>query len=507
MNVVYFNASKMQQNELKVDVEQVRNAIVQSLPITITTYTLPHEMEVYIADVLKCFLTELNQQQYMESLSYCITELVNNAKKANTKRIYFEEHKLDIFNRDDYEKGMSTFKADTLPHIKRYLKIQEQKGLYIKVTMQTINNQIKIEIRNNVELTVFEYRRMLDRIRKSMRYPTMEECMPHVLDDTEGAGLGLTIMMQVLRKNGLTEKNYQILCENGVTITRLILPLSTITQKNMEEITSALAKNVEVFPEFVENLAEDVEKIRNSEVLLSDVAILISRDLAVSGQIMHHANKIQPCSTIKDAVKLLGRSRIEQILVTMSQHPDCVVEENDSLKEIRIHAAQVAYYSYNLAKNFTGNEQFADECYLCGLVHDMGKYVFEASSDSIMDKIDELCEQKGISVDMCKKLLSGVNHGEVGSMLAQKWNFPSDVAEVVRFHHEPMNASSSVKSKAAVVYMADSLVHLGEHKMDVDQFDFEVLRMFAVTQQSQIYKLNEVLQASWDGINFVEEEA
>ncbi|WP_242457250.1 hypothetical protein [Treponema zioleckii] len=72
-------------------------AIRAGIPLSITTYTLPHEMEMYMEDVLTAFLQEMEQPQMIEYLKYCLNELITNAKKANTKRIYFKEKKLKYF--------------------------------------------------------------------------------------------------------------------------------------------------------------------------------------------------------------------------------------------------------------------------------------------------------------------------------------------------------------------------------------------------------------------------
>ena len=68
---------------IKIDQSKIRTAIQAGIPLSITTYTLPMEMAVYIEDILKAFLKELNQEQMFEGLSYCVKELTNNAKKAN----------------------------------------------------------------------------------------------------------------------------------------------------------------------------------------------------------------------------------------------------------------------------------------------------------------------------------------------------------------------------------------------------------------------------------------
>ena len=69
--------------KMAVDLEKIKMAIHSGIPLSITTYTLPREMETYMGDILSAFLTELDQQQMIQYLSYCLSELMTNAKKAN----------------------------------------------------------------------------------------------------------------------------------------------------------------------------------------------------------------------------------------------------------------------------------------------------------------------------------------------------------------------------------------------------------------------------------------
>ena len=158
---------------IKVDQEKVNLAIQTGIPLTVTTYTLPPEMEGYIVDILSVFLKQLNMDNLFEGLSYSVKELVNNAKKANTKRIYFALKNLNLNNRDDYAKGMENFKMDTINNIHYYLDEQRKQGYFIKIIFQMRNNKIKIEIRNRAELTVHEYKRIHDKITRAQIYSSV----------------------------------------------------------------------------------------------------------------------------------------------------------------------------------------------------------------------------------------------------------------------------------------------------------------------------------------------
>ena len=73
------------------DKEKIETSVQLHTPLEITTYTLPKNMEVYIQEVLSEFLTQCHQDHMIEYLKFCVGELLTNAKKANTKRVYFKE--------------------------------------------------------------------------------------------------------------------------------------------------------------------------------------------------------------------------------------------------------------------------------------------------------------------------------------------------------------------------------------------------------------------------------
>ena len=279
-----------QAKRVEVDRNKVRTAINAGIPLSLTTYTLPHEMEVYMDDILRAFLEELDQTQMIEYLSYCLSELITNAKKANTKRVYFKFKKLDITNQADYELGMKTFKDDTLNDINYFLGLQKKAGLYIRLILQYRNNKIKIEVRNNSDLTIFEYKRIHDKLSRAQQYTSVEQAMEQILDNSEGAGLGLVIMILMLEKIGLTEENFQVICENGETITRIILPLNSKTLEEINFISEEFVKVIDELPQFPENISTINRLLSNPDSKMSDIAMQISNDVSLSAELLKLVN-------------------------------------------------------------------------------------------------------------------------------------------------------------------------------------------------------------------------
>jgi hypothetical protein len=207
-----------------VDVDKVNQAIRAEVPLIMTTYTLPRKVEHYIEQVVAIFLDYVKQSRLKDNVIYCIQELVVNAKKANTKRVYFVDRGLDLNDQEDYERGMATFKDDTLNNINYYLDLQRRQGLYIKLILHLKGNIITIEVRNNSTITSGELERIQRRLAKAREFEDVEEALIQMLDDSEGSGLGLVMLVIMLKRLGLGSNSFDILRTSNETVARIIIP-------------------------------------------------------------------------------------------------------------------------------------------------------------------------------------------------------------------------------------------------------------------------------------------
>jgi hypothetical protein len=202
----------------------IKDAVCSHQPLVITTFTLPREIELWIETVLVLFLKEIKREEIKDYILYCVQELSVNAKKANTKRVYFLEQHLDITNLQDYVKGMKSFKRDTLTNIRHYLELQKKSGLYIKIILQMKKNTILIEVRNNVEIAEYEILRIKNKLLLAHQFNSLEEAMAEV-DDSEGSGLGLIILILMMKKLGFSRECLKVEKEDQETVASIRIPL------------------------------------------------------------------------------------------------------------------------------------------------------------------------------------------------------------------------------------------------------------------------------------------
>jgi hypothetical protein len=219
----------------------VRALIQSDQPITLTTYTFPRSTEQYMEQALSIFFEEVKQQEMADYVIYFVKELIGNAKKANSKRVYFAEKGLDIHKEEDYEEGMKTFKSDLLEKNEYYLSLQRKLKLYIKLKLWKKGEKIKIEVSNNARITAMEEERMISKIKIGKQYKALENIMTatDAIDDIEGSGLGLIILVLMMKKMGTAAEKIKIVKEDNETTIRVEMPISNYIKQKMKDAEEA----------------------------------------------------------------------------------------------------------------------------------------------------------------------------------------------------------------------------------------------------------------------------
>ncbi|MDR2729880.1 MAG: HDOD domain-containing protein [Treponema sp.] len=476
--------------ELVVDEEKIKKAIQSGIPLTITTYTLPHEIEVYIEEVIDVFLKQTNQIILKDYIIYCVQELVVNAKKANTKRVFFNERGLDINDPEDYRLGMIDFKNETISNIGYYLKLQKEQGLYIKLILQLKRNIIRIEIRNNVTTTLIEQMRIQDKLARSRQFSSLDDALSQVLDDSEGAGLGLVILVLMLKKIGLDDQAFSIKSNDNFTSANILIPLDEAMVENLDVLSDTIVANINNLPQFPENVIHIQKLISDPNSDMPIIARQISTDPALTADLLKIVNSAQymlskKVDNIFEAVKMIGIKGIKNLLYSYGTQK-VLGDDTADKKQLWEHSYRTAFYSYNLAKNFKNDRNLLDDVYVSGILHDMGKIVFSSAHPELLDKIKEFCLEKNLPSSTFENMAAGMNHAELGALIAEKWNFPDRLVASIRYHHDPSLAPAEYRDLVDSVYLANMFCEYEKGNIGFDQFESGPLDNFGLTAKKQI---------------------
>lgn len=476
--------------EMVVDQEKIKKAIQSGLPLTITTYTLPKEIEVYIEQVIDTFLRQMDQIKLKDYIVYCVQELVINAKKANTKRVYFMERGLNIDDQNDYEKGMANFKNDTLSNINHYLQLQKEKGLHIKIILQVKRDTILVEIRNNVKATKMEQLRIQDKVARSRQYDNLEDALSHLLDDSEGAGLGLVILVLMLKKIGLDDECFMVKTTDKETIASISIPLDQTMVENISVLSQEIVNNINSLPQFPENIMMIQKLINDPDSDMPSIARQISMDPALTADLLKIVNSAQymlakKVDNISEAVKMVGIKGIKNLLYSYGTQK-ILGDDTVDKKKLWEHSYKTAFYAYNLVKNFKHDNNLLDDVYVSGILHDMGKIIFSNVHPDLLERIKTFSVDKNLPSSTFENLSAGMNHAELGAKIAEKWNFPDKLIISIRYHHDPESAPADCKDLVDAVYIANMFCEYENKNITFDQIEPSSLRNYGLKNQKQV---------------------
>ncbi|MBL8018471.1 MAG: hypothetical protein JNM27_02300 [Leptospirales bacterium] len=145
-----------------------------------------------VRENLRSFLAKQGLRACAHIIETVLSELVQNALKANLKRSYFLENKLHI--KRDYAQGNQSFRKMLAEDSRGLIALAAKHRHEVRVTFR-LEKEILISVWNPA-IAVAER----ERIRKSL---TQKKIKPGSDELAEGAGMGLTMAAALLRSLGL----------------------------------------------------------------------------------------------------------------------------------------------------------------------------------------------------------------------------------------------------------------------------------------------------------------
>lgn len=132
------------------------------------------------------------------------------------------------------------------------------------------------------------------------------------------------------------------------------------------------------------------------------------------------------------------------------------------------HAIGSAQIAEALARR-TGCEEPA-QAYTAGLLHDIGKVVLDQYVTAAAPLFyRDIMETKEDVLSIERRLL-GMNHADVGTLLARRWSFPAPLTEAIQFHHKPDLCLGS-RALCAIVYLADVLMSRFHAGLEIERLE------------------------------------
>ena len=459
----------------------------------------------FISSVITKILARNNMVFLQDAIITILREIIVNAVKANSKRLYFSFQNLDMFEEEEYLQGMEGFKSfiiDNQEFVEEELKKSDYK---VVVYLKKFESGFSIHVQNNSTINPEEMNRIKTRIQKAKTYNDFSEVYCDVTDDTEGEGLGLVLTILFLKNTGIGVNSLQISSNDRITDTSLVVPFQLKPVTVMNKIQQQILNEVRELPTFPENIL-DLEKLcANPEVDYRIIADKISLDPSLSVSVLKLSNSAafitrRRIETIIEAISLIGMKNLRAIIIASSARR-ILDERYSSFRQVWDHCNKTAFYGRQLALTL-GCAKIAQNIYLASLLHDLGKIVLLSTSSALSEWMFTLVRNRGMRTStVIEEVSIGISHSSIGEKIARRWNLPEYLVETIQWHHAPLNCNKEYQDIVYLTYLANKMCSIEEKKYDYYFLEEEVLQRFNLDDEKAFNDLHEEMKKKYNDQN------
>jgi HD-like signal output (HDOD) protein len=259
----------------------------------------------------------------------------------------------------------------------------------------------------------------------------------------------------------------------------------TVAAESTQQVERELIRRIEsgtVDLPLLPQVASRVMALTNDpSVDAARLSALIHQDQALAAHVLRIANSPAymprtPIVSLQHAVAMLGLTLLSEIAFTASLKAGAyqVPGHEADVKQLWRHALGSGVYAKEIARLRRHNVESA---YLCGLLHAIGKPV-------VLKTVAELSRQLRTPLDRATvmTLLEGY-HARVGTLIAEKWALPKQVAEAIAYS-ACYDQTPTFRQEVMITCLAD---RLATYLLVPEVFDEHTVRDHPVFADLNLY--------------------
>ena len=230
-------------------------------------------------------------------------------------------------------------------------------------------------------------------------------------------------------------------------------------------------RDIEKFINRMPSLSTTVGKVMEicsrTDASPNELNKVISLDPVLTGQVLKLINSayyslVNKVTSLTRAITMLGMNTVKNMaLSTAIIRTVSGAKKSKALPTTKFWAHSIgAGVSAKLLGEAAGMAVMErEELFLSGLLHDLGKIPFG----------DEYIEVLGIARREQRPLheveiaLLGLDHQEVGLMIAEKWKLNRVICQCISCHHQPARADAELERQLALVALGNIYTNIADH--------------------------------------------
>jgi HD-like signal output (HDOD) protein len=239
-----------------------------------------------------------------------------------------------------------------------------------------------------------------------------------------------------------------------------------------------------------------------------DISDIISSDPSLTTRLLRLVNSAfygfpSKIDTVSRALLAVGTNQIRDLALATSvlRLFKGIPEDLVSMDSLWRHSVACGVAAKILA---TGIQRGAnvERFFTAGIIHDIGRFAIYKMMPYAAQEMILRCKANMEPLCLVEKEVIGFDHADLGRALAQLWNLPASLEDMIAYHHFPWEARLS-PVETCVLHMADYVVHamqLGDSgEQYIPPLDKKVCKLTGIPE-SALSSISDPLRAEFEDV-------
>ncbi len=179
-----------------------------------------------------------------------------------------------------------------------------------------------------------------------------------------------------------------------------------------------------------------------------DLSLLIIKDQSLTAKILKIINSAyygfnRKIGNVNHAIVILGFDEIKSITMALCLMKYYPVEQSRLFNRELFWKHSIGTAHIARALSSLKMELNCEDAYVIGLLHDFGKVILDQFFPEVFRNALELAAQHKQPLHHVLKESIGIDHAEIGGLIAEHWQLPVPLSNAIRLHHNPAEADNS----------------------------------------------------------------
>lgn len=225
-----------------------------------------------------------------------------------------------------------------------------------------------------------------------------------------------------------------------------------------------IEKFIRKMPSLSTTVGKVLEVCSRTDASPNELNKVISLDPVLTGQVLKLINSayyslLNTITSLTRAITMLGMNTVKNMALSTA-----IIKSISSTKKSKAlptsqfwqHSIGVGVSAKLLAMVCDLSVAEREEMFIAGLLHDLGKIPF---GDEYIEVLT-LARKEQRSLIEVERELMGIDHQEVGMMIAEKWKLNPVIASCIANHHDVRAADEQCRNQAAFVALANMYINI-----------------------------------------------